>query len=167
MARTHAHGGTVVSALNNRDEISYLREPANYANPRRVKTIPLITLETINYDSGSKGTGREWKFVRLPVSSRCHIMPHPPLFPLSFSLFDFIPSLLFSFFFFLFFYSTPSSSSVFVGPRTPVETNAEQYFSVVARRLPINTDFARTARSTLPVLRYLERLNGTVNYRII
>lgn len=99
MARTHAHGGTVVSALNNRDEISYLREPANYANPRRVKTIPLITLETINYDGGSKGTDREWKFVRLPVSSRCHIMPHPPLFPLSFSLFDFIPSLLFSFFF--------------------------------------------------------------------
>lgn len=167
MARTHAHGGTVVSALNNRDEISYLREPANYANPRRVKTIPLITLETINYDGGSKGTDREWKFVRLPVSSRCHIMPHPPLFPLSLSLFDFIPSLLFSFFFSPFFYSTPSSSSVFVGPRTPVETNAEQYFSVVARRLPINTDFARTARSTLPVLRYLERLNGTVNYRII
>lgn len=99
MARTHAHGGTVVSALNNRDEISYLREPANYANPRRVKTIPLITLETINYDGGSKGTDREWKFVRLPVSSRCHIMPHPPLFPLSFSLFDFIPFLLFSFFF--------------------------------------------------------------------
>lgn len=141
-----------------------------YANPlitypRRVKTIPLITLETINYDGGSKGMGGEWKFVRLPVSSRGHIMPHPPLSP--------PPSLrfyTFPFFFFSFFYSTPpppSSSSVFVGPRTPVETSAEQYFSVVARRLPINTDFARTARSTLPVLRYLERLNGTVNYRII
>lgn len=50
-------------------------------NPRRVKTIPLITLETINYDGGSKGMGGEWKFVRLPVSSRGHIMPHPPLFP--------------------------------------------------------------------------------------
>lgn len=99
MARTHAHGGTVVSALNNRDEISYLREPANYANPRRVKTIPLITLETINYDGGSKGTDREWKFVRLPVSSRCHIMPHPPLFPLSL----FLSSILYLLSFFLFF----------------------------------------------------------------
>lgn len=136
-------------------------------NPRRVKTIPLITLETINYDGGSKGMGGEWKFVRLPVSSRGHIMPHPPLFPP-------LPSILCLLLFFPFppFISpiSPSSSSsspVFVGPRTPVETSAEQYFSVVARRLPINTDFARTARSTLPVLRYLERLNGTVNYRII
>lgn len=44
-------------------------------NPRRVKTIPLITLETINYDGGSKRNGcGEWKFVRLPVSSLGHIM---------------------------------------------------------------------------------------------
>lgn len=133
-------------------------------NPRRVKTIPLITLETINYDGGSKRNGcGEWKFVRLPVSSLGHIMRlcfFPP------SPFDFIPS---PFFFFSFFYFTPPAlrPRYFVGPRTPVETSAEQYFSVVARRLPINTDFARTARSTLPVLRYLERLNGTVNYRII
>lgn len=67
---------------------------------------------------------------------------------------------------FIFLHSTPTPW-VFVGERARVETNAEQYFSVAARRLPINTDFARTARSTLPVLRYLERLNGTVNYRII
>lgn len=58
-------------------------------NPRRVKTIPLITLETINYDGGSKGMGGEWKFVRLPVSSRGHIMPHPPLFPLSLRFYAF------------------------------------------------------------------------------
>lgn len=65
-------------------------------NPRRVKTIPLITLETINYDGGSKRNGcGEWKFVRLPVSSLGHIMRlvlrfFPP------SPFDFIPSPFFS-----------------------------------------------------------------------
>lgn len=133
-------------------------------NPRRVKTIPLITLETINYDGGSKRNGcGEWKFVRLPVFSLGHIMRLRFFPPLSLRFYTF------SFFFFSFFYFTPPAlrPRYFVGPRTPVETSAEQYFSVVARRLPINTDFARTARSTLPVLRYLERLNGTVNYRII
>lgn len=81
-----------------------------YANPlitypRRVKTIPLITLETINYDGGSKGVDGEWKFVRLPVSSRGHIMPHPPLFSppsLRFYTFSF-------FFLFVLLFHSPSS----------------------------------------------------------
>lgn len=82
-----------------------------YANPlitypRRVKTIPLITLETINYDGGSKGVDGEWKFVRLPVSSRGHIMPHPPLSPPP------LPSILYLPFFFLFVFLFHSSSSL-------------------------------------------------------
>lgn len=87
---------------------------------------------------------------------------------LSFSLIS-VPFFFFAFYFFFFFYlalPSPYLSAVEFHA-APVETNAEQYFSVVARRLPINTDLARTAKSTLPVLRYLERLNGTVNYRII
>lgn len=96
MARTHAHGGTVVSALNNRDEISYLREPANYANPRRVKTIPLITLETINYDGGSKGTDRNLYVCPFPRAAiSCLILR----FFLSLSL----SSILYLLSFFLFF----------------------------------------------------------------
>lgn len=82
-------------------------------NPRRVKTIPLITLETINYDGGSKRNGcGEWKFVRLPVSSRGHIMR------LVLRFFPF-PSILYLLLFFLLvllFHPSCSSSPVFCRP---------------------------------------------------
>lgn len=84
-------------------------------NPRRVKTIPLITLETINYDGGSKRNGcGEWKFVRLPVSSLGHIMRLVLRFfpPLSLRFYTF------SFFFLLvlLFHPSCSSSPVFCRP---------------------------------------------------